>query len=430
MRRGYLSEIFVGVMAKRLKAVEVDKKISNQHEFNGVAKMKELLGLNRIQNKPALFFWFNDDEELITEYSQVTWYNAREDQSKRSAEYRLYFRANEVMRKAREGDLLIVARKQGSTEKSEEDKIGELIVIVAGNGSSAERQLGWLFGISMLDLSDRASVHSIEDRSDREIEFISRQILEELGITAQEKDSEMLDAFLDLKLDELIKPFKNGFPSTAKFSHFARTTLPHIDARENPDKALLSWIDREEKLFRRLERRLISDRLREGFNQGENVDVDEFIAFSLSVQNRRKSRAGYAVENHLHRIFTRYRLKFDHNAKTENRSKPDFLFPGSKEYHNSSFPAAHLDMLGVKSSCKERWRQVLAEADRIEQKHLLTLQSGISENQTNQMVHNDLRLIVPAPLHQTFSEAQQDWLMSLRDFVEYIQDRQKISRSA
>ena len=256
MRRGYLSEYFVGVMAKRLKAVEVDRKISNQHEFNGVAKLKELLGLNRIKNKPALFFWFNDDEELITEHSQVTWYNAREDQLRRSPEYRLYFRANEVMRKAREGDLLIVARKQGSTNKLEESGIGELIVIVVGNGSSAERQLSWLFGIPMLDLSDRASIHPIENRSDREIEFISRQILEELRITVQEKDAEMLDSFLDSKLDELMKPFKNGFPSTVMFSCFTRTTLPHIDARENPDNALLSWIDREEKLFRRLEKKI------------------------------------------------------------------------------------------------------------------------------------------------------------------------------
>jgi hypothetical protein len=30
-------------------------------------------------------------------------------------------------------------------------------------------------------------------------------------------------------------------------------------------------------------------------------------------------------------------------------------------------------MLGVKTTCSDRWRQVLAEADRIQLKHLLTL---------------------------------------------------------
>lgn len=42
-------------------------------------------------------------------------------------------------------------------------------------------------------------------------------------------------------------------------------------------------------------------------------------------------------------------------------------------------------MLGVKSTCKDRWRQVLSEAKRIDNKHLATLEPGISENQTAEM---------------------------------------------
>ena len=37
----------------------------------------------------------------------------------------------------------------------------------------------------------------------------------------------------------------------------------------------------------------------------------------------------------------------------------------------------------VKSTCKDRWRQVLSEADRIPNKHLFTLEAAISENQTS-----------------------------------------------
>ena len=40
-----------------------------------------------------------------------------------------------------------------------------------------------------------------------------------------------------------------------------------------------------------------------GFAAGDGVNVDGFIGFSLSVQNRRKSRAGYSLENHLAQIF-------------------------------------------------------------------------------------------------------------------------------
>ncbi|EJA5030400.1 hypothetical protein MU985_004932 [Salmonella enterica] len=42
-------------------------------------------------------------------------------------------------------------------------------------------------------------------------------------------------------------------------------------------------------------------------------------------------------------------------------------------------------MLAYKSTCKDRWRQMLNEAVRIPDKHLLTLESSICENQTNEI---------------------------------------------
>jgi hypothetical protein len=74
-------------------------------------------------------------------------------------------------------------------------------------------------------------------------------------------------------------------------------------------------------------------------------------------------------------------------------------------------------MLGVKSTCKERWRQVLAEADRIKAKHLLTLEPGISEAQTAEMRKNDLLLVLPQSLHATYNPRQRDWLMDVRGFI-------------
>ncbi|MFC6252851.1 type II restriction endonuclease [Pseudophaeobacter arcticus] len=52
-----------------------------------------------------------------------------------------------------------------------------------------------------------------------------------------------------------------------------------------------------------------------------------------------------------------------------------------------------------KSTCKDRWRQVLAEAEKVSRKHLLTLEPGISEPQTDQMEASSLQLVVPAPVH-------------------------------
>ena len=46
----------------------------------------------------------------------------------------------------------------------------------------------------------------------------------------------------------------------------------------------------------------------------------------------------------------------------------------------------------VKSTCKDRWRQVLTEADRIEKKYLFTLEAAISNNQTDEMQAKNVQL--------------------------------------
>ena len=55
------------------------------------------------------------------------------------------------------------------------------------------------------------------------------------------------------------------FPSTAIFSAFARKTLPEVDPLGDPDAALLAWMEQEEKLFRRLENRMVARRLSYNF---------------------------------------------------------------------------------------------------------------------------------------------------------------------
>ena len=194
-------------------------------------------------------------------------------------------------------------------------------------------------------------------------------------------------------------------------------------ARDDPDAALMVWMEKEEALFRQFERHIVEDRLKEGFVNSAGADVDGFLKFSLSVQNRRKSRVGLALENHLEEVFCEQGTRFVRGAKTENRAKPDFLFPGIEEYHDETFPDAHLAMLGVKSTCKDRWRQILPEADRIRDKHLLTLEPGISENQTAEMQALDVQLVLPRSLHETYRPAQQSWLMNLEEFLKLVNER-------
>ena len=57
------------------------------------------------------------------------------------------------------------------------------------------------------------------------------------------------------------------------------------------------------------------------------LTVNEFIKYSHSVSNRRKSRTGNSLELNLESIFRYEDLSFETQAITELKKKPDFLFP-------------------------------------------------------------------------------------------------------
>lgn len=400
MKRGALSEYFISVVAKRLKAVEVMPSASNQHEFNGVRELRSLFGDQRIVGCPTHFIWFGGEGDSFAEPGAMTWYDARERNPRRS-EYRLYFQSNSVMNAARAEDLLLIAKQRD----------GSILVVIAPGGSTMESQLIWLFDVPVADGRELQYRNLAND--ERALGFNKRYILDELGIDAEEPEAPEFDAMLE--------PFGLVFPRTALFSAFARKTLPEVDPRDDPDGALLAWMEREESLFRRLEKRILASRLEEGFFSDGEADVDAFLKYSLSVQNRRKSRAGHALEHHLREILNQHGVSYDHSVCTEGKKKPDFLFPGAREYHDHEFPSCRLLMLGAKSTCKDRWRQVLSEAARVKVKHLLTLEPAISSDQTGEMRESRLQLVVPYELHETFKASQREWLMNLREFIELAQ---------
>jgi hypothetical protein len=74
-------------------------------------------------------------------------------------------------------------------------------------------------------------------------------------------------------------------------------------------------------------------------------------------------------------------------------------------------------MLAVKTTCRDRWRQILNEADRVKTKHLLTLQEGISENQFREMQQEGVQLVVPSPVISSYSSDIRPHLLSLEDFI-------------
>ena len=404
MKQGQLADFFAGVGVKRLSAVEAEPKVSHQHEINTTRKMREaFLGEVHRESFRAVYLWLGEAEDGISIEGTATHYDARLNIPKRT-EWRLYYPSNPVTEIMREGDTLFLAK----------DRIGSLYLIVTPEGSTSEQQLLWLFGVR----PDGGRFVSREILGDEpELGFAARFILDEIGIEFEEPEAAALDGIID--------DFGMTFPTTAVLSNAARRGLPYVRAENDPDNTLLAWLEQEEALFRRLERRIVASRLEEGFVDEHGVDVDGFIEFSLSVQNRRKSRMGLSLENHLERIFVASDIAHVRGAVTENKHRPDFLFPSLAAYRmapDDGDPC--LAMLGAKSTCKDRWRQVLAEAEKIPSKHLVTLEPGISEAQTSQMQAANLQLVVPASIQDTYSGAQRHWLWSLTDFIAEMKRRQ------
>jgi len=391
---------------------EVDPKVSRGHEFQGVDEFRKFLGA--VPEKisiPVTYLWLSDDAPPFSLGLKGTWYDSRRGKAGRSEEYRLYYPkgAEEVVYRAGAGDTLFLCLQ----------KDGSLLAMLCPGGSSIEQQLLWLFGLDLLAGKDMVP-RDFREGASTELGIAARYVLDLIGIEAEDSD--------DSCLERLLEKFGDSFPSTAVFSKFARETFEDVSASENPDAALMAWMNYEEQLFRTLERHLVGDRLQEGFVVNGRPDVDSFLSYSLSVQNRRKSRVGYGLENHLEEIFRVNGLKFERGAETENRSKPDFLFPGIAEYSDPEYDASRLTMLGSKSTCKDRWRQVLSEAKRIPEKHLITLEPGISENQTKEMQANSLQLVLPEELHDSFQKSQRGGLINLGEFIELARQRESLDR--
>ncbi|MDQ8005267.1 MAG: type II restriction endonuclease [Pedobacter sp.] len=395
-----LSDYFVGIAAKRLSHVEI---FSNQHELNGITKFRSILGEEKANFNGLAVYLPDEEEHVVENESSYTWYDVRANNPNRSAEYRLYFSDNEVVPNAAVGDLVILGK----------DTQGKLIIIVSPSGSTSEKQLLFLFGLE--EVGNSFIVKDFrEDKND--IGFAGRYILSTLGIQITEDNLE------EDYLAQMVKVFGMTFPTTRDFSAFSRATVKDVSAVEDPDGALVAWWDREGMLLRLFEKEIIKQRLAQGFGE-DGTDVDEFLKFSISVINRRKSRAGHSFENHLDTIFTAQKLQYTKGGKTENNNKPDFLFPSVEKYHDPNFNTQLLTMLGVKTTLKDRWRQVLAEANRIPNKHLITLEPAISKNQTDQIHAVNLQLVLPQKLKETFSAEQQQQIINLSDFIDLIKGK-------
>lgn len=232
----------------------------------------------------------------------------------------------------------------------------------------------------------------------------------------------------DDRLHQLLIAFTDGqssFPGTVAMAKTARDSynkaysLNEQSISGNPDDVLLKWVDSEYELFQMMEHKIYMPVISRPFK-----DVPSFVEIANEVLNRRKSRAGKSLEHHLSAVFDSCKLVYEEQVVTEDNKKPDFIFPNGKCYHNFTFPANLLVSLAAKTTCKDRWRQVINEANRISDKHLFTLQPAISSNQLKEMQDERVHLVVPRRYIHNYPAAYQSSIWDLKTFISFVKEKQ------
>ncbi len=181
------------------------------------------------------------------------------------------------------------------------------------------------------------------------------------------------------------------------------------------DSRLIQRRDCEYDVFRSAEHAIETPAIQNGFDS-----IDAFVDRANTILQRRKARSGRSLELHLKTIFDEEGINCEFQARTEAGNRPDFIFPSQEAYNNLAHPDARLRMLAVKTTVKERWRQILEEAGRISVKHLLTLQEGVSKQQFAQMRDAGVRLVVPQSLHNRYPQSVRPQIMTLAEMIEEV----------
>lgn len=288
-------------------------------------------------------------------------------------------------------------------------------------------QTGSLFVFTRQD-TDLYSAFFLETEDDIE------QFLSAFGISSTEtnrlidRSGIMPEAQEQIAIQKFIDTLTVDFPLSDVMSAVARkiqnSVYNHIDyVRTNPDRKIIEWINTEYALFRAIEHARYGERIFRGFST-----VDEFITMANMVLNRRKSRAGKSLEHHLSAVFDGNDIVYTVQAVTEGNKKPDFLFPSQNAYHDAAFPTYKLLSLAAKTTCKDRWRQVINEADRLRgmPKYLCTLQQGISPAQMDEMLAENVVLVVPRPYISYYPADRQDRIWTLSKFVAYVREVEEL----
>lgn len=211
---------------------------------------------------------------------------------------------------------------------------------------------------------------------------------------------------------ELPPEWLTKFPTGQEIIHKVIELRP--DSQLAVDKRLLRRRECEFELFQSLEEAIELPLARKGF-----TTIADFLSAAQTVLQRRKSRSGKSLELHMREILIEedFRENRDFTYQPKAGNNPDFLFPNEAAYTDATFPRERIRMLAVKTTFRDRWRQITEECADLPVRHLLTLQEGVSEAQFRLISEAGIRLVVPEPQVAKYKKTIQPALVTVESFL-------------
>jgi hypothetical protein len=366
--------------AKTLSRVEVNSTSSHQHEFHA-GKLRRVLGFGTepVKGELVILFYLRDDEDPELVEDRFTLYDARVAQTGRGPEWRLYYESGKIQELAEEGDLLVIYRPSAHENR--------LHALVARRGTQFEQRLRHAldlgdFGAITLFIPPGPQPPREEDANQLALAIIAPADVDEAEILR--KHPLYLAAVQSREV-----------PRTREM---ARAALEIVIARNgekvDPDVYLTHALEEESALFFAIERVIGNMELKELVESG--AQVDEVLTFAMSKLQSRRSRRGQSLQNHVEILLNRAGIPNTPQCETEKGEKPDFIIPSCRAYHDPAYPDERLRMVGCKSKLRDRWRQYLNEAQRVNPKFHVSVDDALSDDVIERMNDSGLRMFMPA----------------------------------
>ncbi len=405
-----VAQAFDWAALRRFSAVEVDPSRSHQHEVSAGSLRRHLVTVGVIDDRAdearvdATWILLQDDEAPITVDESMLLYDARRNTPGRAPEWRMYYATGGLVESVVHehisvGDLLVFATPVTTSP--------DVCLLVAPAGSQWERALLEIFPLTptqpRLAVVDADTLRVAQDRA------AARLIADLLDLPIYTtSDVDWLTAELgDLSLAE--------FPDTRTMARLAGKRLGVWDGTD-PDTRLIDLLDVETRLFHALENAQALPRFRD-----DCATTDDYLTLAKSLLQRRRSRRGYSFEHHLATVLEGSGLRFETQVETEPSSRVDFLFPDLATYvAGGSGLDARVVHMNAKSTSRERWKQVLHEAARLERRHLGTLDPSLSPGTVRAATEAGVTIVLPRSVRDLYDENTRQGLWTVADFVSHV----------